>query len=69
MWALCEIFLPISKVENHLASLPPDANFAGGTNFTSADFMMIFPLEGISARDPELLGPRTIAWVDKIHSL
>lgn len=57
------------QVEDHLASLGPDANFAGGTNFTGADFMMIFPLEAASARQPELLGPKTRAWVDKIQAL
>lgn len=39
-----------------------------GPELTGADIQMSFPLEGAAARAPELLGPRSRAFLDKIHA-
>jgi len=57
----------LEMIENHLAGLPKGANFAGGTNYTSADFMMIFALEFSLQQRPTVVGPVTKAWVEKVQ--
>jgi hypothetical protein len=32
-----------------------------------ADFMMSFPLDAAAARAPSLIGPKTKAWVERVH--
>ncbi|TFY57621.1 hypothetical protein EVG20_g8469 [Dentipellis fragilis] len=41
--------------------------FAGGDEPTSADFMMSFALEALSARAPANVGPKTLEWVKRVH--
>lgn len=57
----------LGQIENHLAGLPKGANFAGGTNYTSADFMMIFALEFSLQQRPAVVGPVTKAWIEKVQ--
>ncbi|KIJ35276.1 hypothetical protein M422DRAFT_180952 [Sphaerobolus stellatus SS14] len=40
---------------------------AGGEGPTSADFMMGFPLEALSSRNSENIGPKTKEYVERIH--
>lgn len=55
----------LDLVEAHLAK---SGNFfAGGNEPTSADYMMLFPLEALTARSKEHIGPRVQEWVDRIH--
>ena len=32
-----------------------------------ADYMMSFGLEAAAAREPNLVGPKTKAWVERVH--
>lgn len=41
--------------------------FAGGSEPTAADFMMIFPLELWAKMFPESFGPRCREYIDRIH--
>jgi glutathione S-transferase len=41
--------------------------FAGGSEPTAADFMMIFPLELLAKKFPESLGPECREYVERIH--
>lgn len=54
------------KVEDELDK-SPTGWFAGGPNPTMADYMMSFGLEAAAARVPNLLGPKTKAWVERVH--
>jgi len=45
----------------------PTGWFAGGPDPTMADYMMSFGLEAIAAHMPNLLGPKTKAWVERVH--
>ena len=54
------------KVEDEL-NKSPTGWFAGGSNPTVADYMMSFGLEAAAARVPNLVGPKTKAWVDRVH--
>ncbi|KAI0646445.1 thioredoxin-like protein [Trametes meyenii] len=53
-------------IEGHLAKT--DGFFAGGQEPTSADYMMIFALEAWASGSNGVLGPKTTAYVEKIHS-
>ncbi|KAI8986753.1 hypothetical protein BD414DRAFT_486938 [Trametes punicea] len=53
-------------IESHLSKT--DGFFAGGEEPTSADYMMIFCLEVWADRGGEVLGPKTKAYIDKVHS-
>ncbi|KAI9065640.1 thioredoxin-like protein [Trametes sanguinea] len=53
-------------IESHLSKT--DGFFAGGEQPTSADYMMIFCLETWVTRDGGVLGPKTKAYIEKIHS-
>ncbi|KAF8318794.1 thioredoxin-like protein [Clavulina sp. PMI_390] len=59
----------LEMIETHLQRFSDVSNFAGGTNYTSADFMMIFPLEVSIKRRPQFVGKKTQAWVRKVQSL
>ncbi|KAI0032597.1 thioredoxin-like protein [Vararia minispora EC-137] len=41
--------------------------FAGGDDPTSADFMMVFGVEALVHFFPNLVGPKTKAWVERVH--
>lgn len=41
--------------------------FAGGEEPTSADYMMIFPLEALNNEEKTVLGPKTIEYVKRAH--
>jgi len=45
----------------------PTGWFAGGPNPTVADYMMSFGLDAIVERRPDLAGPNTKAWVERVH--
>ncbi|KAI0372103.1 thioredoxin-like protein [Pilatotrama ljubarskyi] len=53
-------------IEKHLSKV--DQFFAGGNEPTSADYMMIFCLEAWSNRGGEVLGPKTKAYMERIHA-
>lgn len=57
---------PQLKIEDALDK-SPTGWFAGGPNPTMADYMMSFGLEAAAARMPNMLGPKTKAWVERIH--
>ena len=42
-------------------------DFFVGNHLTSADFMMLFPLEAATGRASQFLGPQTLQWLDHIH--
>ncbi|KAJ7599334.1 thioredoxin-like protein [Mycena floridula] len=52
-----------NMVEEHLSK---NEYFAGGTELTSADFAMLFPLEGLAFG--KLAGPNTTKYVERIQS-
>ncbi|KDN45856.1 hypothetical protein RSAG8_04689, partial [Rhizoctonia solani AG-8 WAC10335] len=58
-----------TMIEDHLAK-NPGRFFAGGENFTSADFQMVFPLEAWMKRGSELapIGEHTRKFVETIHA-
>jgi glutathione S-transferase len=60
------VFSPQLKVEDELDK-SPTGWFAGGPNPTMADYMMSFGLEAAAVRTPNLLGPKTKAWVERVH--
>ncbi|KAI0002538.1 thioredoxin-like protein [Russula compacta] len=45
----------------------PTGWFAGGPNPTMADYMMSFGLDKAVERCPDLVGPKTKAWVELVH--
>jgi len=45
----------------------PTGWFAGGPDPTMADYMMSFGLEKIAESAPDLIGPKTKAWVERVH--
>ncbi|KAI0260735.1 thioredoxin-like protein [Gloeopeniophorella convolvens] len=45
----------------------PTGWFAGGPNPTMADYMMSFGLDAFNSVMPQLLGPKTKAWVELVH--
>ncbi|KAI0300571.1 thioredoxin-like protein [Multifurca ochricompacta] len=45
----------------------PTGWFAGGPNPTMADYMMSFGLDTVATLMPDLLGPKTKAWVARVH--
>ncbi|KAH8996683.1 thioredoxin-like protein [Lactarius akahatsu] len=45
----------------------PTGWFAGGPDPTMADYMMSFGLDAVAASMPNLLGPKTKAWVERVH--
>jgi len=53
-------------IEEHLTKVPT-LWFAGGEAPTSADFMMLFPLEAMQSRLPNI-GEKTKAWVEMAHA-
>ncbi|KAI0777284.1 thioredoxin-like protein [Trametes elegans] len=53
-------------IETHLAKT--DSFFAGGAEPTSADYMMVFALEAWAADPNSSLGPKSKAYVERIHS-
>ncbi|KAF9510625.1 hypothetical protein BS47DRAFT_1347755 [Hydnum rufescens UP504] len=61
----------VDMIEEHLSKLPENAFFAGGENPTSADFMMIFPLEVLGQLFPQLIDPKKHlkAYVEMVHQL
>ncbi|KAB5588896.1 hypothetical protein CTheo_7662 [Ceratobasidium theobromae] len=54
-------------IEGHLAK-NPGKFFAGGDNLTSADFMMLFPLEAWRSRGAVQLGEHARAYVEAMHA-
>jgi glutathione S-transferase len=60
------VFSPQLQVEDALEK-SPTGWFAGGPNPTMADYMMSFGLEAADFRAPDLLGPKTKAWVERVH--
>ncbi|KAF9510638.1 hypothetical protein BS47DRAFT_1487378 [Hydnum rufescens UP504] len=61
----------LDMIEEHLSKLPEKTYFAGGSNPTSADFMMIFPLELSIQLLPQLVDTKRHlkAYVEMIHQL
>lgn len=55
------------QIEKHLEKTQGDF-WVGGPEPTSADYMMLFPLEGFTARAPDVLGPKAKAYVERIHA-
>ncbi|KAH9067873.1 hypothetical protein EDB87DRAFT_1700051 [Lactarius vividus] len=45
----------------------PTGWFAGGPDPTMADYMMSFGLDAFAASMPNSLGPKTKAWVERVH--
>jgi len=45
----------------------PTGWFAGGTDPTMADYMMSFGLEKIAESAPDLIGPKTKGWVERVQ--
>jgi len=54
-------------IEDDLAK-SPTGWFAGGPEPTSADFMMLFPMEVLPRGVGEKMGPNSKAWVELAHS-
>jgi len=54
-------------IENDLAK-SPTGWFAGGPEPTSADFMMLFPIEVLPRGIGDNMGPKTKAWLELAHS-
>jgi len=46
----------------------PSIFFAGGDEPTSADFMMLFPMEVLPRAIGDSVGPKTKEWVEKVHA-
>lgn len=76
LWPLCSMLDAKIVAEPLNASLKyvedalgksPTGWFAGGPNPTMADYMMSFGLEAVAAHMPNLLGPKTKAWVERVH--
>lgn len=42
--------------------------FAGGEHPTSADYMMLFPMEAMVARGGAVVGARLKEWVERVHA-
>jgi glutathione S-transferase len=57
---------PYLQVEDSLDK-SPTGWFAGGPNPTMADYMMSFGLDAAAVRAPDSLGPKTKAWVERVH--
>lgn|SRR6266404_1939930 len=55
-----------SKVEDALDK-SPTAWSAGGPDPTMAGYTMSFGLEAVAANAPNMLGPKTKLWVDRVH--
>ncbi|CAG8527967.1 12604_t:CDS:2, partial [Acaulospora colombiana] len=53
-------------IEDHL-SKSTTGWFASGPEPTSADFMMLYPLEILPRSMGGRIGPKTLAWVEKAH--
>ncbi|KAI9441382.1 thioredoxin-like protein [Lactarius indigo] len=76
LWPLCSMLdaqlvaKPLNEslkyVEDALDK-SPTGWFAGGPDPTMADYMMSFGLEAVAALIPNLLGPKTKAWVERVH--
>lgn len=45
----------------------PTGWLAGGPDPTMADYMMSFGLENLADRAPDLVGPKTKAWVELVQ--
>jgi len=56
----------VKYIETHL-NKTDGGFFAGGSEPTSADFMMIFPLELWAKKFSESLGPKCMGYVERIH--
>jgi glutathione S-transferase len=76
LWSVCSLLDAKIVAEPLTASLKyvedeldksPTGWFAGGPNPTMADYMMSFGLEAAAVRTPNLLGPKTKAWVERVH--
>jgi len=76
VWPICSLLDAKVVAEPLKASLKyvedelnksPTGWFAGGPNPTMADYMMSFGLEAAADRLPDLLGPKTKAWVERVH--
>ncbi|KAI9465859.1 thioredoxin-like protein [Lactarius psammicola] len=76
LWPLCSMLdakivaEPLKEslkyVEDELDK-SPTGWFAGGLDPTMADYMMSFGLDAIAVHMPNLLGPKTKAWVERVH--
>ncbi|KAL4258562.1 GST N-terminal domain-containing protein [Pleurotus pulmonarius] len=56
----------LDMIESHLAK--SGNYFASDTEPTSADYLMVFPLEALAASAPEILGPKSKEYVQRIHA-
>ncbi|KAG6914612.1 hypothetical protein DXG01_016345 [Tephrocybe rancida] len=54
-------------IEKHLNSIK-SGWFAGGDEPTAADFLMVFPLEAVAVRAPEVSGPKLTEFVNRVHA-
>lgn len=54
------------QIEDHLSKV--DGWFAGGEEPTSADYMMSFVLEAWIGEDKTALGPKTRAYIERVHA-
>ncbi|PVG00810.1 thioredoxin-like protein [Serendipita vermifera] len=66
--------LVVPNVENAANLIEKDLSksttgwFASGPEPTSADFMMLFPMETLPRVMEGRMGPKTLAWVEKAHN-
>ncbi|KAI0321411.1 thioredoxin-like protein [Amylostereum chailletii] len=56
----------IALVEAHLEK--SGDWFAGGSEPTSADFLMAYAVEALNTLFPDVAGPKMKAWVDRVHN-
>jgi glutathione S-transferase len=55
-------------IESHLQSQKAKgSDFFVSSHLTAADFMMSFPIEGACQRIPDLTGPNTRAYIQRMH--
>ncbi|KAF8596492.1 thioredoxin-like protein, partial [Ceratobasidium sp. AG-I] len=57
----------MAMIESHLATRPGKF-FAGGSEPTSADFVMLFPLEALISSKIMSIGEHTCAFVERMHA-
>lgn len=57
----------LDMIETHLAK-NPEAFFAGGSEPSSADFLMLFPMEALFSRSSNEVGPTIRKYVDRVHA-
>ncbi|TPX65939.1 hypothetical protein SpCBS45565_g04817 [Spizellomyces sp. 'palustris'] len=59
----------LTRIFNYIEKVLTEHEWFAGNEFTAADIQMSFPLEAASNRAPQFLGPKTKAFLTKIHDM